>query len=163
MTLRELEWQGLLVLPEKNDWKNSDGTLPRDSGDLILQHIQMWGYNEGNDMGIRLFCQDALGETYEAEIAQLSDCLSRGFMSYFFAENYEQKLFDIFNKEMELSGRDTKYMSIFGMEFTRPGLGDMRCVYFAKQEAEAEARAKNKLRIPGLAKLRKANRQNSSL
>ena len=47
---------------------------------------------------------------------------------------------------MKLDARDAEYISIFASEFVRPGLADMRCAYFAKQEAEMEA--KSKLRFP---------------
>lgn len=157
MTLQDLEWQGLLVLPKKDNWKVKDSAVAVNSSDLTLQRIQMWGYEKGNDDGIGLYCLDRYGNTYVAEISRFSECLSRAFMTTFFVESYGQKITDIFSKEMKLDARDAEYMSIFATEFTRPGLVDMRCAYYAKQEAEAETKAKRKLRFPSFM-VRKASK-----
>ena len=158
MTLQDLEWQGLLVLPKENGWKTRGVTKAVNSSDLTLQRIEMWGYEKGNDDGVRLYCLDRHGNTYTAEISRFSECLSRAFMTSFFVENYDQKITDVFSKEMKLDARDAEYISIFATEFTRPGLADMRCAYFAKQEAEAEAEFKNKLRLPRFAILSKVSK-----
>lgn len=152
MTLQDLEWQGLLVLPKEDDWKIDISAAASRGGDLTLQRIQMWGYEKGNDDGIGLYCLDRYGNTYVAEISRFSECLSRAFMTSFFVENYGQRITDVFSKEMRLDARDAEYISIFATEFVRPGLADMRCEYFAKQEAEAEAKAKRKLRFPSFAR-----------
>lgn len=155
MTLHDLEWQGLLVLPKKQGWKTNGGIAAKSIQDLTLQRIQMWGFGEDNDTGVSLFCEDASGQIYEAEISQFSDCLSRSFMSRFLVEHYDQKIVSIFDQEMKLDSRSMEYVSIFATEFTRPGLADMRCAHFAKQEAEEEAREKGKLRLPSIAVLRR--------
>lgn len=146
MTLQDLEWQGVLVLPKEDDWKIDISAAASHGSNLTLQRIQMWGYEKGNDDGIGLYCLDRYGNTYVAEISRFSECLSRAFMTSFFVENYGQRITDVFSKEMRLNARDAEYISIFATEFVRPGLADMRCEYFAKQEAEAKA--KRKLRFP---------------
>lgn len=161
MTLHDLEWQGLLVLPKESDWKANDGSAAVNSSNLTLQYIQMWGYEKGNDDGIGLYCLDDHGRTYVAEISRFSGCLSRAFMTFFFVESYGQRITDIFSKEMKLNARDAEYISIFDSEFIRPELEDMRCAYFAKQEAAAEARAKSKLRFPSFM-ARKASKVHSA-
>lgn len=156
MTLRDMEWQGLLILPKEKDWKNHDGISLRNSKDLTLVYVKMWGFNKGNDTGIRLFCEDKQGVRFEAEISRFSDCLSRTFMSYFFVECKNRKLADIFSRELKIDARDAEYESMFDREFVRPGLADMRCAYFAKQEEEAETRVKKWPFLAAFAMLRKA-------
>lgn len=158
MTLQDLEWQGLLVLPKEDDWKTGDNAEAVNSSDLTLQRIEMWGYEKGNDDGVSLYCLDRNKNTYVAEISRFSECLSRAFMTTFFVESYGQKIADVFSKEMKLEARDAEYISIFATEFIRPELEDMRCAYFAKQEAEAEAKSKKKLRLSGFAMLRKTSK-----
>ena len=146
----------MLVLPKENDWKTRGVTEAVNSSDLTLQRIEMWGYEKGNDDGIGLYCLDHHGNTYAAEVSRFSECLSRAFMTSFFVESYGQRITDVFAKKMKLEARDAEYISIFATEFTRPGLTDMRCAYFAKQEAQAEAKNKNRMHFPGFLSLRRA-------
>lgn len=117
MTLRDLENQRLLWLPSDKEWACED------VNGLRLQRVQMWGYEEGNDDGIRLFCLDDMENVYEAEITFFSECLSRAYMSQFLTENYGERLSDIYARELEIKDDTT---SIFAHEFIAPYYGSSR-------------------------------------
>jgi hypothetical protein len=55
--------------------------------ELRLVYVKMWDM-EGRDDGVFLCCQDDVGRYYTAEIEKVSECLSRYFLSSFFAAHY---------------------------------------------------------------------------
>jgi hypothetical protein len=118
MTLRDLKDQGLFLLPTDRKWglKNADESL-------VLLRVQMWGYQKGNDNGIRLLCKDSFGNAHEAEITHFSECLSRAFMTRFLVDNYGKSIDDIYTKELKT---DDLNDSIFESEFTHPFFVDNR-------------------------------------
>lgn len=124
MTLQDLEWQGLLKLPELKHWVSHDTDIaPTKEADLTLERVQMWGYEEDNDEGVRLFCIDTSGNQYEAEISHVSECLNRAFINNLLVESYGQNVNDLFCKKLEIERITTP---LFATTFIYPGLADMR-------------------------------------
>jgi hypothetical protein len=116
MTLQDLENQGLFLLPTDKDWG-----LKNASENLMLQRVEMWGFD--NDNGIRLYCEDSSGNSHVAEITHFSECLSRAFMSWFFVENSGNKLGSIYRKELKIEKITT---SVFALEFIHPFFANKR-------------------------------------
>jgi hypothetical protein len=124
MTLRDLEDQGLLILPTQDTWKPEFHSVSLGSvSELQLTYVQMWGM-EGRDDGIFLCCQDNAGRQYTAEIEEVSECLSRYFMSSFFAAHYDENITAIFSATLEI---DRKTVPIFAREFVHIGFESKRC------------------------------------
>ena len=118
MTLQDLENQGLLLLPTDKDWG-----LKNASENLILQRVEMWGLEKDNDNGIRLYCEDSSGNSYEAEIAHFSECLSRAFISRFFVDCYGEKISGMYRKELKI---EKVTASVFALEFIHPFFANKR-------------------------------------
>lgn len=128
MTLCDLEDQGLLILPAQDKWKPELHSEPLSSvNELRLVYVKMWGM-EGRDDGVFFCCQDNAGRCYTAEIEKVSECLSRYFMSSFFAAHYDEYITDIFSATLEI---DRKTVSIFAREFVHTGFELKRCYQYS--------------------------------
>jgi hypothetical protein len=118
MTLRDLQNQGLLLLPTDKEWM-----LKNASEHLTLARVEMWGLGDGNENGIRLYGENEAGAEFVAEILHFSECLSRGFMSQFLVESYGVQLNSLYSRELKIS-RVTS--SVFALEFIHPFFANKR-------------------------------------